>query len=125
MIQAAQQRLSLGSYRGILALQLIYPSRACGDPERARLLRYYALHRASADAQRLAYLQYARAALVEAQDALFRSSSTLRSLCFLLVLDDFMKQNSALAVLISSSWEYASMASSRTPQRKRPQSGPW
>jgi hypothetical protein len=40
--------------------------------ERARLLHHYALHRASADAQRLADLQYARAALVEAQDALFQ-----------------------------------------------------
>jgi hypothetical protein len=65
------------------------------DVERARLLHQYALHGASTHAQRLADLQYARATLVEAQDALFRSSSTLRSPCFLLVLDDFMKQNSA------------------------------
>ena len=36
------------------------------DVERARLLHQYALHRASADAQRLPDLQYARAALVEA-----------------------------------------------------------
>ena len=36
------------------------------DLERARLLRHYALQRAGA--QRLADLQYARAALVEAQD---------------------------------------------------------
>ena len=78
MIQSAQQRLSPGSYRGILALQLIYPSRACGDPERARLLHHDALHRAGADAQRLADLQYARAALLEAQDALFRSSRFAR-----------------------------------------------
>ena len=57
------------------------------DPERARLLHQYALHRSGADAQRLADLQYARAALVEAQDALFqlgpvmpqRSSSALRT----------------------------------------------
>jgi hypothetical protein len=40
------------------------------DVERAWLLHHYALHRASADAERLADLQYARAALVEAQDAL-------------------------------------------------------
>jgi hypothetical protein len=40
----------------------------------ARLLHHYALHRASADAQRLADLQYARAALVEPQDALFQLS---------------------------------------------------
>jgi len=33
------------------------------DVERARLLHQYALHHACADAQRLAYLQYARAAL--------------------------------------------------------------
>jgi hypothetical protein len=39
---------------------------------RARLLHHYALHRASADAQRLVDLQYARAAFVEAQDALFQ-----------------------------------------------------
>jgi len=57
------------------------------DVERVRLLHHYALHRSSADAQRLADLQYARAALVEAQDA--RCSSALRSPCFLLVLDDF------------------------------------
>jgi hypothetical protein len=44
------------------------------DVERARLLHQYALHRASADAERLADLQYARAALVEAQDALFQMS---------------------------------------------------
>ena len=42
------------------------------DVERVRLLHHYALHRSSADAQRLADLQYARAALVEAQDALFQ-----------------------------------------------------
>jgi hypothetical protein len=62
------------------------------DVERARLLHQYALHRSSADAQRLADLQYARAALVEAQDlfsnwALLmpqRSSSALRSPSFLL-----------------------------------------
>ena len=42
------------------------------DVERARLLHQYTLHRASADAQRLADFQYARAALVEAQDALFQ-----------------------------------------------------
>jgi len=40
------------------------------DVERARLLHQYALHRFSADAQRLADLQYAGAALVEAQEAL-------------------------------------------------------
>jgi hypothetical protein len=40
------------------------------DVERARLLHQYALDRASADAQRLADLQYAGAALVEAQEAL-------------------------------------------------------
>ena len=62
-------------------------SNGCAGLERARLLHHYPLHRASADAQRLADLQYARAALVEAQDA--RCSSALRSPCFLLVLDDF------------------------------------
>jgi hypothetical protein len=41
------------------------------DVERAWLLRQYALDRASADAQRLADLQYALAALTEAQDALY------------------------------------------------------
>ena len=50
-------------------------SRGCADVERARLLHQYALNRASADAQRLADLQYARAALVEAQDALFQLGS--------------------------------------------------
>src|SRR5262249_44106852 len=44
------------------------------DVERARLLHQYALHCASADAQRLADLQYARATLVEAQDTLFQLS---------------------------------------------------
>src|SRR6516164_10302545 len=42
------------------------------DAERARLLQQYTLHRASADAQRLADLQYARAALLEPQDTLFQ-----------------------------------------------------
>jgi hypothetical protein len=41
------------------------------DVERARLLRNYALHRASPNAERLVGLQYARAARVEAQDALY------------------------------------------------------
>ena len=67
------------------------------DVERARLLHEYALHRASADAQHLADLQCPRAALVEAQDALFtrpcfmpqRSSSALRSPSFLSAGDDF------------------------------------
>src|SRR6185295_10995080 len=45
---------------------------ACACLERARLLHQYALDRASADAQRLADLQYARAALVQAQDAFFQ-----------------------------------------------------
>jgi hypothetical protein len=49
-----------------IAFRLGGASRACAGPERARLLHDYALHRASADAQRLADLQYARAALVEA-----------------------------------------------------------
>src|SRR6516165_4998863 len=52
--------------------EFICPSRACADLERARLLHQYALDRSSADAQRLADLQYARAALVEAQDTLFQ-----------------------------------------------------
>jgi hypothetical protein len=38
------------------------------DVERARLVHQYALHRSSADAPRPANLNYARAALVEAQD---------------------------------------------------------
>jgi hypothetical protein len=41
---------------------------------KGRVFHQYALHRASADAQRLADLQYARAAFVEAQDALFSFS---------------------------------------------------
>jgi hypothetical protein len=49
-------------------------SGGCADLERARLLHHYALHRASADAQRLADLRYARAALVEAP-ALFICAS--------------------------------------------------
>ena len=66
------------------------------DVERARALRHYALHRASADAQHLADLQCARAALAVMPR---RSSSAFRSPCFLLVLDDFMKQDSALDAL--------------------------
>ena len=45
------------------------------DVERARLLREYALHQSSPDAERLANLHHAHAALVEAQDGF--SSSTL------------------------------------------------
>ena len=56
-------------------LQFICPSRACADLERARLLHQYALDRSSADAQRLADLQYARAVVVEPQDALFQHGS--------------------------------------------------
>jgi hypothetical protein len=41
------------------------------DVERARLVHQYALHRSGADAERLGDLQYARAAPVEAQDALY------------------------------------------------------
>jgi hypothetical protein len=51
-------------------------SRDPAGPERARLLHDYALHRASADAQRLADLQYAGAALVKARMRF--SSSALR-----------------------------------------------
>jgi hypothetical protein len=42
--------------------------------ERGRLLHHYPLHRANADAQRLADLQYARAAPVEAQDSFCNSA---------------------------------------------------
>jgi hypothetical protein len=41
------------------------------DVERARLFHQYAPHCARADAERLADFQYARAAFVEAQDALY------------------------------------------------------
>ena len=58
-------------------------SRGCVDVERARLLHQYALHRAGADAQRLADFQYARAALVEAQDALFQLGLPWKPRCCL------------------------------------------
>ena len=46
------------------------------DVERARLLHQYPLHRASADAQRIAYLQYARAALAATRVGRLRSKSS-------------------------------------------------
>ena len=45
------------------------------DVERALLLHHCPLHRASTDAQTFADLQYARAALVKAHDALFQLGS--------------------------------------------------
>src|SRR6476646_8759782 len=50
---------------------IISPSHACACLERARLLHNYSLHNAGADIERLADLQYARAALMETQDSLF------------------------------------------------------
>ena len=49
---------------------------ASADVERARLLHQYPLHRASADAQRIAYLQYARAALAATRVGRLRSKSS-------------------------------------------------
>src|SRR5262249_36756715 len=49
---------------------------ASASPERVGLSGEHALHRASTDAQRLSNLHHARAALVEAQDALFQLGPT-------------------------------------------------
>jgi hypothetical protein len=80
------------------------PGSATSTSQGVRLLHRYALHRASADAQRLADLQYASAALVEAQDALFqlgsahaqRCSSVLRSPSFLLPRPSFASPEDVL-----------------------------